>query len=308
MKILHWLKPEASGLGRSTIELANWEEKAGHTVAIRQPMDDSPVSGVNIDVPDVHSIHTQLGSRAFFDNRPKLMWMHGEPLSSVANGVSMKAIVDLASKVDGLICMRTDEYPIWSAIKRTHLVRKGIDLDMYTPLEGVTERLEGEPAILYYENWREQRNPLYLMVAMQEVLKELPKARLHLYNCNNQKMMDTFAALIKHNKWWTFCRTLKGQTPEVNLLLNRVDIVVSCLFPLYARSIEAFGAGKAFIGPGYKEHDYPYQCTLDPHSMAQAIIKCWKEYGTLDFRQWARDHHNIADTVAESVGIYERYL
>ena len=90
-------------------------------------------------------------------------------------------------------------------------------------------------------------------------------------------------------------------------LLNKADIVVSCLYPLYARGIEAFGCGKAFIGPGYKETDYPYTCDLEAHSLAQAIIKCWQEYGKVDFRQWAIDHHNISDTAKQCVDIYARY-
>jgi len=73
------------------------------------------------------------------------MLCHGEPLSSVGNGVSMKAIIDLAPLCDAFICMRKDEWPIWSSIKRTFVVPKGIDLEVFKPLPGVTERLSGEP-------------------------------------------------------------------------------------------------------------------------------------------------------------------
>ena len=268
-----------------------------------------PIYGVDKGC-DLHSIHSQVGVKTYHDNIPKLMWMHGEPLSSVGNGISMKAIIDLAPLVDAFICMRTAELPIWQSIKRTHLVPKGVDLNRFKPLDGITERLSGEPAILYIENWRGQRNPLYLCVAMQKVWKEFPNARLHLYNCNEKKMHETFKALIDHNKWWPFVRTLNGAVDgdEINLLYNRVDMVVSCLYPLYARGIEAFGAGKAFIGPGYDEHNYPCQCELHPDSMAEAIIKCWKEYGKIDFRKWAEEHHNIKDSVEQAVKVYERYL
>ena len=76
---------------------------------------------------------------------------------------------------------------------------------------------------------------------------------------------------------------------------------------LRERGIEAFGAGKAFIGPGYRVNNYPYQCDLDPHSMAQAIIKCWKEYGELNFRQWAEKHHDVKESARQCVDIYQRY-
>ena len=170
------------------------------------------------------------------------------------------------------------------------------------------ERLSGEPAVLYVENWRGQRNPLYLCVAMQEVWKKYPDARLHLYNVSDQKMLDTFKALINNNKWWPFIRSLSGPVKDINLLYNRADIVVSCLYPLYARSIEAFGAGKAFIGPGYNEPDYPWTCDLQPESMAQAIIDCWENYDQIDYRKWAEDNHNVNETVKETIRIYDRYL
>jgi len=307
IKIMHWMKKEDSGLARSTLEFAKYEEKLGHQACIKQPGEDDIIYGTSSDI-DIHSIHSQLNINTYFDKKPKLMWMHGEPLSSVGNGVSMKAIVDLAPLCDAFICMRRDEELIWSTIKKTYRVTKGIDLEVYKPIEGITEKLSGEPSVLYCENWRSQRNPLYLCVAMQEVWKKFPKARLHLYNCNDKRMYETFMALYKNNKWFPFLRSVQQKTNDINLLYNRVDMVVSCLHPLYARSIEAFGAGKAFIGPGYKEYDYPYQCDLDPISMRDAIIKCWEEYGKIDFRKWAIEHHNVEDTVKESLAIYSRYL
>ena len=307
MNIIHWMKRENSGLARATLELAIYEEKAGHKVCVKEPGEDKIIYGIDKE-PDVHSIHSQLPISAYHDSKPKLMWMHGEPLSSVGNGISMKAIVDLAPVVDAFICMRKEEHLIWNSIKRTYLVPKGIDLEVYKPLSGITEKLEGEPSVLYIENWRGQRNPLYLCVAMQEVQKKLPKARLHLYNCQDKRMDETFKALYHNNKWWTFIRSILGATNDVNLLYNRVDMVVSCLYPLYARGIEAFGAGKAFIGPGYREHDYPHQCELQPESMAQSIIKCWEDYSKVDYRKWAEDHHDVRETVRQTIDIYQRYL
>lgn len=312
MKILSWARKENSGLFRTTLELAKYYEKAGHSVVIKQPGEDSVLYGTLApgggDI-DLHTVHSQLGPSAYFDRKPKALYMHGEPLSSVGNGISMKAIVDMAPRVDFFICMRTDEYPIWSSIKKTYLVPKGIDLEFYYPLGQGVEKLSGEPSVLYCENWRGQRNPLYLCVAMEKVWQKYPKARLHLYNCGDKRMKETFDALIKNNKWWTFIRSLQGPVGpnEINQLYNKVDIVASCLFPLYARSIESFGAGKAFIGPGYKEHDYPFQCDLDPDSMADTIIRCWENYDQVNYRKWAEDHHDVKNTVDQCLGIYEKY-
>ncbi len=308
MQLLHWMKKEKSGLASTTLELVKYEEKAGHQTEVRQPGEDDVLYG-HAPNPDIHLIHSQLGMRAYHDGKPKVMWMHGEPLSSVGNGISMKAICDLAPTVDCFIAMRREEMPIWSSIKRTFLVNKGIDLETYTPLPATqVTKLPGNPAVLYIENWRGQRNPLYLCRAMEEVHKRLPEARLHLVNCKDPKMKETFQALIKQCRWWPFIKTLAGPVTNVNEVYNKADIVVSGLYPLYARGIEAFGAGKAFIGPGYKEPGYPWTCDLDPLSMADAIVKCWENYDQINYRQWACDRHDVAETVRQSMDIYKRYL
>jgi glycosyltransferase involved in cell wall biosynthesis len=321
MNLVHYMRKEKSGLAFTTLELVQAEQKQGHGVCLREPTDKDGQPGpvlygdANL-VPDVECIHSQMPPASYFNGRPKFLWMHGEPLSSVSNGISMKAIVDMASKVDAFICMRKEEHAIWNSIKRTYVVQKGIDLDRFKPVDikphaddDPTSKLSGEPAILYAEHWRGQRNPLYLCVAMERVWEKFPKARLHLFNCTNPKMHETFKALYAHNKWWTFLRSMNGPVPdaEVNTLYNRADIVVSGLFPLYARSIEAFGAGKAFIGPGYKEPGYPWTCDLDPVSMADAIIKCWEGYDRINYRRWAEERHDVMETVKQSINIYERY-
>lgn len=308
MKILHLMNREDSGLSHTTMELAKYEELAGHTVTIRQPTGGALIYGRDREY-DVTCAHHQLDPNQYHDGKPKFLWCHGEPLSSVANGISMRAVVEMAPMCSAFIAMRKDEVAIWKAIKNeTYLVPKGIDLDVYKPLTVLTERLSGEPAVLYYENWRGNRNPLYWCVAMQEVHKKYPNARLHLYNCTDKRMVDTFQALNTHCHWWPFLRSITGAVPDINLLLNKVDIVVSGLYPLYARSIEAFGAGRAFISPGYKEHNYPWTCEYDPHSMADAIIRCHEGYDKVDYRKWAETYHDVRDTVKQSVAVYQRFL
>ncbi len=310
MKIGHYMRREKSGLAFSTLEIVDQEEKQGHDVYLKAPSDSELIYGKDFD-PEIEIIHSQLPVTSYHNRKPRVMFMHGEPLSSVGNGISMRAIVDLAPVVDCFIAMRQEEWRVWSSLKKTYVVPKGIDLDRFTPLAalpaGVT-KLSGEPAVLYCEHWRGSRNPLYLCVAMEEVWRKYPKARLHLFNVTDQKMLDTFKALLGQAKWSSFVRTLQGPQKDVNLLYNRADIVISCLYPLYARSIEAFGAGKAFIGPGYTDPEYPWHCTLDPESMAKAIVDCWENYGQVNYRQWAERKHDIKESVRQCVDVYRRYV
>lgn len=322
MNITSYMRKEKSGLAFTTLELVKASEEQGHTVCLREPTDHEGMPGTilygsNGWAPDVETIHSQMPLTSYFNGVPKFFFTHGEPLSSVGNGVSMKAIIDLAPKIDAFISMRKEEAAIWNSIKRTYVVPKGIDLDRFKPMdvkphdpEDHTSKLSGEPSVLYVEHWRGQRNPLYLLIAMQQVWQKFPKARLHLFNCTDQKMYQTFKALIAHTKSWAFTRTITGpvKDDEVCALYNRADIVVSCLYPLYARSIEAFGAGKALISPGYEDPEYPWHCTLHPDSMAKAIIDCWSDYQRIDYRKWAEQKHDVQETVRQSVAIYHRYL
>jgi len=47
---------------------------------------------------------------------------------------------------------------------------------------------------------------------------------------------------------------------------------------------------------------------LEAHSMAQAILTCWREYGSFDFRRWAEQTHDVAETVRQSVDVFKRYV
>lgn len=309
MNITSWMRKENSGLARTTLELVKATESLGHSVCIRQPSDGMPIYNPSDDV-DIHTIHSQLQPTAYHDNKPKIMWMHGEPLSSVGNGVSMKAIIDLAPVCDAFICMRKEEWAVWNSIKRTYVVSKGIDLEKYTPLEGITERLSGEPAVLYCENWRGMRNPLYVLIAMQTVWQKYPKARLHLYNVQDKKMYETFHALVDHCKFGNFVRSLQGPVDDIVTLMNRVDIVVSGLYPLYARTpIEALACGKAAICAGYNEPDYPWTVSdYSPEAFADTIIRCWENYDIMKYRLWAEEHHDVNEMARQAIEIYGRYL
>lgn len=309
MHITAWLRKEASGLARTTLELAKATEDLGHVVCIRQPHDGMAIYGPT-DQVDLHTIHSQIHPDAYHDGKPKVCWMHGEALSSVANGISMRALLDLAPLCEAFIVMRKEEVSIWRDVKRTYYVPKGVDLEVYKPAEGITERLSGEPAVLYVENWRGMRNPLYIMIAMAEVHKTFPKARLHLYNVQDKKMHEAFKGFIDAAKYSTFVRSLQGPVEDVALLMNRVDIVVSALHPLYARTpLEALACGKAAICAGYNEPAYPWHVKdYSPEGFAEVIVQCWSDYGKINYRHYAETYHDVHETVKQAVAVYERYL
>ncbi len=302
------MKREQSGLARTTLEHARYEARLGHDVAVREPQGQL-LWGQDFE-PDVHTIHSQIAPTAYHDGKPRVMIMHGEPLSSVGNGVSFKAVLDLAPLMDCFICMRSSEWPVWNLMKRTYVTRKGVDTEVFCPLEGV-EKLEGEPAILYYENQRNQRNPLYIICAMVQVLKALPKARLHIFNITDKRASETWSTFVKQCKLWTFVRTLAGPVKQQDVagLLNRADIVVSALYPLSARGIESLACGRAYVSAGYEEAGYPWRVPeYSVEAFADTLIACAENWDKLNYRTWAMEHHNEEDATKERIAIYERYL
>ena len=100
--------------------------------------------------------------------------------------------------------MRKEELLVWNSIKRTYLVSKGIDLEKYHPLEGITEKLSGEPSSSISRTGEASATLSICVWPCRRCIRSTPNARLHLYNCNDKRMLETFQALNKTAKWWTF--------------------------------------------------------------------------------------------------------
>lgn len=320
-RIQHFIKREVSGLYRTGLEICAAEQALGHEVMIQEPQ-GQVIYGKLSGPADVLIIHSQFDMKAYHTTKqefgievttPVFMWQHGEIISSVGNGISMRAICDLAPLVDALICMRPEEQSGWNSIKRCFCVGKGVDLSAFKPSTAIVDKLRGSPSVLYYESWRGSRNPIILCKAMEFVWKRYPEAKLHLFNISDQRMLDTFKALRETCKW-LFIGSLQGPVTyeEVPALINRVDIVVSCLFPLYARTpLEAMACNKGALCPGYPGdplNPYPFTCTLNAESMAEAIIAIHENREHFDFRAHAEQWHDVKEMVRRSLDIYRGYL
>ena len=72
MNITHWVRKENSGLFRTTLELATYEEKQGHKVTLREPTGEKPIYGILKD-PDIELVHSQLATASYYNGKPKGM-------------------------------------------------------------------------------------------------------------------------------------------------------------------------------------------------------------------------------------------
>lgn len=306
MKILHWLKKENSGLFRTVVEIAKYEEREGHEVQLRKPKENQTFYGSGNDDFDIHCIHSQINPKYYKDGRPKMLFLHGEPDYGMLVKISTQAIMDLAPTVDAFISLNPDEANIWKSFKRTYVIPKGIDLESYKPVD-MGKKFNGNPAVVYAEHWRTFRHPLHSLVAMDIVKQRLPKARFYAFGCPD-KDKAFWLRLIRQNHYTVFTPGIFKRQKDQNAIFNMADIVLSPVFPSYGRvSLEAKACNKPVVA--YKSNPHAdYKCEpYNPMSMAQAILDCWREKPNGQ-RQYIKTKCNVKNTAHEAIKIYERFV
>jgi len=306
MKILHWLKRENSGLFRTAVELAKYEERLGHLVALRQPAKNETFYGFRDDDFDIHCIHSQINPHYYKDNKPKILFLHGEPDYGMLTKIATKAIMDLIPVVDCFICFNKAETRIWNSFRRTYTISKGVDLEKYKPMK-LKQKLRGSPAIIYAEHWRQFRHPLHVFIALEKVYQKLPLMRFYPFGCP-PKDKEFWLQIVRNNRYSIFAPGIFSSQPDINNLLNLGDMIISPVFPSYGRvSLEALACGKSVVAYNTNPHT-DYQCEpYDPDSMAEQILRCWEEKKNGQ-REYAEKYLNVQDTAVEAIKIYKRYI
>ena len=307
MKILHWLKKENSGLFRTTVELAKYEEKAGHVVAFRQPAQNETFYGFRDDDFDLHCIHSQINPHYYKDGKPKLLFLHGEPDYGMMTKVSTQAIMDLIPVVDAFVAFNPAEARIWNSFKRTYCITKGIDLEKYKPKEEREKKLKGSPAVVYAEHWRTFRHPLHVLIALEEVKKKLPKMQFYPFGCPPGER-EFWLRLIKNNRYVHFCPGIFQWQKSMPELLAMADMVVSPVYPSYGRvSLEALAMNKSVVAYNSNPHAN-YRCEpYDPDDMAEKILECW-EHKPNGQRKYAEENLSAEKMAQEAIEIYRRLV
>jgi len=306
MRIAHWVKKEDSGLFKTASELAGSEEKLGHEVCIRTPNEQANLYGFTDNNFDIHCIHSQMPPIFLKDGKPKILFLHGEPDYGMMLKVSISAIMDLAPIVDAMISFNEDEARIWNSFKRVYIIQKGINLEVYKP-QDLGKKLNGSPAILYTEHWRQFRHPLHVLVAMEKVIQKLPKAKLYLFGCPKEEK-DFWMRLLKQNRYTLFTPGLFQPQPDMPTLLNLADIVVSPVYPSYGRvSLEALACNKPVVA--YKTNPHAtYKCEpYDIGDMAAKIIACHEEKPNGQ-RKYAEAYLDCMEMTRQAVEVYKRFV
>lgn len=288
------------------MELAKYEERAGHLVALRMPAQNETFYGFRDDDFDIHCIHSQIHPHYYKDGKPKILFLHGEPDYGMLTKVSTQAIMDMIPVVDCFITFNEQEGKIWNSFKRTLVIPKGIDLEAYQP-KVLEKKLKGSPAIVYAEHWRTFRHPLHTFVALERVYKKLPTMRFYPFGCPDEEK-EFWLRIVRNNRYLVFCPGVFKWQPNMANLLSLADIVVSPVFPSYGRvSLEALAMNKPVVA--YKTNPHAdYKCEpYDPDDMAEKILQCWEEKRNGQ-REYAEKHLSAKDMADEAIKIYRRYV
>ncbi len=307
MKIIHWVRKEASGLFKTVGELAKYTEREGHEVSLRTPNEQEVIYGFNDDVFDIHAIHSQLHPKYYKDGKPKILFLHGEPDYGIMVKVSTEAIMDLAPIVDAFVAFNAEEADIWQSFKRTYIIPKGIDLEKYKPV-GVEKKFDGDPSILYAEHWRAFRHPLHVFIACEKVYKENHNIRFYPFGCPKGKEQEFWLRMVRQNRYNAFCPGIFQWQLHMNGLINMSDMVVSPIYPSYGRvALEALACNRPVIA--YKTNPHAtYKCEpYNPQEMADAILDCWKNKpnGQRDYAEKFLDAKLMAQG---AIDIYRRFI
>jgi len=306
LKIVHWVKREKSGLFKTTLELAKYEERKGHKISLRTPSDNKLIYGFAGDDFDIHCIHSQINPLYYKDGKPKMLFMHGEPNYGVSNKISIGAIMDLLPLVDGVISFNKEEAETWNSFKRVYIIQKGIDLEMYKPTV-VGKKLVGSPAILYSEHWRGFRHPLHVMAAAEKCLTKMPKLKVYLFGCPEDDKAF-WLKLVRFNHYSLFTPGVFGQQKYINEILNMSDMVVSPVFPSYGRvALEAMACDKPTVGYDSNPHVNYKVRPYDINDLADKIMKCYEEKPTGQ-RDYVSKNANAEIMAEQAIDVYKRFI
>ena len=306
MKILHWLKKEKSGLFQTTVELAKYEEKLGHIVALREPAKNETFYGFRDDDFDIHCIHSQINPHYYKDGKPKILFLHGEPDYGMMNKISIQAILDMVSVIDCMVSFHPDEARMWNSFKRTYTITKGVDLEKYKE-EDKGKKLKGSPAILYAEHWRTFRHPFHVFVALEKVYKKLPNMRFYPFGCPDSEK-EFWKRLVRQNRYNIFTPGVFQVQKSISDLINLCDILVSPVYPSFGRvSLEAKACNKPVVAYNTNKHA-DYQCApYNPDDMADKILQCWEEKKNGQ-REYAEKNLSAEMMAKEAIEIYRRFV
>ncbi len=334
MKICHWItiaEKTISGLVRRVIETNKIEKELGYESGLVSPLnkheDGYIVKGNPADLKvkswkwsedaDVHVIDGVVPGR-ILALKNRVFMAHGGPKYCIMTELNQKrnsftTAINTIQTCELTITQNKQHQKIWQEFGGdVRWVQGGVDLEKWCP-EGKKTSFTNHPCVIYMDVWRDVKLPLTLLMAMKHVVKELPTARLQMFNVPRG-----------YEAWWmrVICKVRVDHLVEhyrggifgnPEWLYRGADIIVNPVEggTISGVGVEALACGcPVLILEGNKNKFASAKTKDNPEAMAKAIVKLWRkteadpDKARLDARILAEKHYDVKRMVQEMIDVY----
>lgn len=192
MRVVHWVRPQGSGLARVAQSLSAEECRQGMASVCVSP--DAPTDWDAADGADVHVLHHHIPAAAVrrFGPMRVVFVGHGTPehvydlsieaaqTKGYGHGDPFMLLQHWLGKADAVVTFWARHQAIYETMRRggVDLLPMGVDRDFWTPGES-QGKYAGHPSVFTAENQHRMKWVLDALVAWPWVLQHVPEAMLH---------------------------------------------------------------------------------------------------------------------------------
>jgi len=341
LKVAHlslWA-PSASGLYEATKDLIKYERKLGIDSqfvesVVKDPDLKTYTDGWLTAKPwawaedaDVLVMHRSLPNE-LAHKKPKVVVMHGPLEIMMMNehsgpGENFNFNINMIWDYDACVAITPQDYEIaqhFDEKKRLRFIEDAVDVERYS-LNGWAYEYANHPAIISADTIRLNKIPLHIILAMENVRKRIPSARLNFFSIplvDSPTWRNIFVrSKLMHNQ--SNCELIQLLTGDIKPYIRGADISFNNnLHGVHSRGsvMEAMAMGIPVVSYCGGEDYTPYIAkTWCLESIAEAVEQCWKdiqakgrEMVAKECRAYADEHFNMEKAAVEYKKLYEELL
>ena len=333
MRIVHWatvVPKTISGLIRRVMEIHKLEKALGWESGIVSPQNKHE-NGYTVEgnpaleiMPwkwaadaDVHVLDSSLPDN-ILALKNRVFMAHGGPKYCALTELNQKrssftTSINMIQNCELTITQNKQHQRYWREFGGdVRWVQGGVDLEKWIP-EGKKITFPSHPCIVYMDIWRDMKLPITLFMAMKKVVKEVPTARLQLFNVPKGKEAWWMKFLCKVGVDHLVENYKGGIWGKPEQIYRGADIIVNPVEggTISGVGVEALACGcPTLILEGNKNKYASIKSKDNPDSMAKAIIKLWKRIEAdrdkvrLEARMIAEKHYDVRRMVKDLTDIY----
>ena len=341
MKIAHlslWA-PRASGLYEATRDLIKYERKLGIDSQFIESVVKDPDPKIYTDefitaqpwawaeTADVLVMHRSIPNE-LIHKKPKVIVMHG-PMEIMLmeehthDKDNFNFNINMIWDYDACVAITPQDYEIaqhYDEKGKLRFIEDAVDIERYT-IDGWKWTYNYHPAIISADTIRLNKIPLHIILAMENVRKKIPDARLNFMSMPlvNVGTWRNIFVRSKHRHNQNNCEVIQLMTTDIRPYIRGADISFNNnLHGLHSRGsvMEAMAMGIPVVaycgGTDYTPYIAQTWCL---NSIAVAIEGCWNDIqrkgkATIakECRAYAEKNFNMAIAAGQYKKLYEELL